>query len=99
PVALLGLASAPFDAVAQVGVRRLTRTEPVARIVFYFAASATVLSALPLAASWTTPPGWLWPAVLAMGATATAGQLARARAAAHATAAQGGPVSSSRACV
>ena len=72
PVALLGLASALFAAVAQVGVRRLTRTEPVARIVFYFAASATVLSALPLAASWTTPPGWLWPAVLAMGATATA---------------------------
>ena len=66
PVALLGLASALFAAVAQVGVRRLTRTEPVARIVFYFAASATVLSALPLAASWTTPPGWLWPAVLAL---------------------------------
>jgi hypothetical protein len=37
PVALLGVASALFAAVAQVGVRRLTRTEPVTRIVFYFA--------------------------------------------------------------
>ena len=50
PVALLGVASALFAAVAQVGVRRLTRTEPVARIVFYFAITATFLSALPAAA-------------------------------------------------
>jgi drug/metabolite transporter (DMT)-like permease len=91
PVALLGLASALFAAVAQVGVRRLTRTEPVARIVFYFAASATVLSALPLAGSWRTPTGSLWLVVLALGATATAGQLAMTRAYAHAPAAQVGP--------
>lgn len=91
PVALIGLLSALLAAVAQVGVRRLTRTEPVARIVFYFAASATVLSALPLAGTWRTPQGAVWWAVIAMGATATAGQLALTRAYAHAPAAQVGP--------
>jgi len=91
PVALIGVASALFAAVAQVGVRRLTRTEPVARIVFYFAISATLLSALPAAAHWRTPQGSLWWAVLAMGATATAGQLALTRAYAHAPASQVGP--------
>jgi drug/metabolite transporter (DMT)-like permease len=91
PVALIGLVSALFAAVAQVGVRRLTRTEPVPRIVFYFAASATVLSALPLAGTWRTPQGALWWAVVAMGVTATAGQLALTRAYAHAPAAQVGP--------
>jgi drug/metabolite transporter (DMT)-like permease len=91
PVALLGVASALFAAVAQVGVRRLTRTEPVPRIVFYFAITATLLSALPAAVSWTSPQGAVWWAALAMGATATAGQLAMTRAYAHAPAAQVGP--------
>ena len=91
PVAFVGLASALFAAVAQVGVRRLTRTEPVPRIVFYFAATATVLSALPLSISWRAPTGRLWWAVLAMGVTATVAQLALTRAYAHAPAARVGP--------
>jgi drug/metabolite transporter (DMT)-like permease len=91
PVALLGVASALFAAVAQVGVRRLTRTEPVSRIVFYFAITATLLSAIPAAATWVTPSGILWWTVLAMGASATAGQLAMTRAYAHAPASQVGP--------
>src|SRR5258705_1158183 len=91
PVALLGVASALFAAVAQVGVRRLTRTEPVARIVFYFAITATCLSAFPAAVSWTRPQGAVWWAALAMGATATGGQLAMTRAYAHAPASQVGP--------
>jgi drug/metabolite transporter (DMT)-like permease len=91
PVALLGVASALFAAVAQVGVRRLTRTEPVPRIVFYFAITATLLSALPAAGSWRTPQGTVWLTVIAMGATATMGQLAMTRAYAHAPAAQVGP--------
>jgi drug/metabolite transporter (DMT)-like permease len=91
PVALLGVASALFAAVAQVGVRRLTRTEPVARIVFYFAITATFLSAFPAAGSWRTPQGTVWVAVIAMGLTATLGQLAMTRAYAHAPAAQVGP--------
>ncbi len=91
PVALFGLASALFAAVAQVGVRRLTRTEPVIRIVFYFAATASLLSALPLPWAWRAPQGTVWLPVVAMGVTATAGQLALTRAYAHAPAAQVGP--------
>jgi drug/metabolite transporter (DMT)-like permease len=91
PVALLGVASALFAAVAQVGVRRLTRTEPVARIVFYFAITATLLSAFPAAVSWTTPRGMVWWAALAMGAAATGGQLTMTRAYAHAPASRVGP--------
>jgi len=91
PVALIALASAGFAAVAQVGVRRLTRTEPVPRIVFYFAATATLLTAVPLAGAWRAPQGRLWWAVLVMGLTATLAQLAMTRAYAHAPAAQVGP--------
>jgi drug/metabolite transporter (DMT)-like permease len=91
PVALFGVASAFFAAIAQVGVRRLTRTEPVIRIVFYFAWSATLLSAVPLVGSWRAPQGTAWYVVMAMGATATMAQLALTRAYAHAPASQVGP--------
>jgi drug/metabolite transporter (DMT)-like permease len=91
PVALLGVASALFAAVAQVGVRRLTRTEPVPRIVFYFAVIATFLSAFPTVASWRAPHGMVWLSAAAMGFSATLGQLAMTRAYAHAPASQVGP--------
>lgn len=92
PVALVGVASALFAAVAQVGIRRLTRTEPVARIVFYFAVTTTLVSALPLPATWRTPPAAAtWWALIACGVAATFAQLAMTRAYAHAPAAQVGP--------
>jgi drug/metabolite transporter (DMT)-like permease len=92
PVALVGLASALFAAIAQVGVRRLTDTEPVRRIVFYFAILASAVSAVPAAAAWQTPRGLrVWVAVTAMGLTATAAQICLTRAYAHAPAAQVGP--------
>ena len=47
PAALVGVASAGFASVAQVGIRRLTRTEPVTRIVFYFGLVASVVVAAP----------------------------------------------------
>lgn len=92
PAAVVGLLAAVFAAVAQVGVRRLTQTEPVTRIVFYFGAIATAGSALPLATgSWATPPPPLWGVLLAAGVLATAGQLLLTRAYAQAPAAQVGP--------
>jgi drug/metabolite transporter (DMT)-like permease len=91
PVALVGVASAFLSAVAQVGVRRLTQTEPAARIVFYFAAFATLLSAVPLVRVWRTPSPQLWGTLLLMGMLATGGQLLLTRAYAHAPAAQVGP--------
>jgi drug/metabolite transporter (DMT)-like permease len=91
PAALLGLASAALASVAQVGIRRLTRTEPVTRIVFYFGLVASVVSLPPAALTWRDPTPYTWAVLLLMGVFATAGQLTLTRAYVHASAAQVGP--------
>ena len=91
PVALVGIAAAVLAALAQVGVRRLTETEPVTRIVFYFGLISTLVSAVPLVRTWKTPPVALWGTLLLLGISATAAQLLLTRAYAHAPAAQIGP--------
>lgn len=89
--AVIGACSAVFAAVAQVGIRRLTHTEPITRIVFYFALIATLLSAVPLPWTWVapTPVGWL--ALVGTGLLATVGQFALTRAYSLAPAAMVGP--------
>jgi drug/metabolite transporter (DMT)-like permease len=91
PVALFAVVSAMFAALAQVGVRRLTATEPVTRIVFYFSLISTLCSAPPLVWVWRTPNAEQWGLIVAMGGAATAGQMFLTRAYAHAPAAQVGP--------
>jgi drug/metabolite transporter (DMT)-like permease len=91
PAALAGLAAALFAAVAQVGVRRLTRTEPSSRIVFYFGLISTAVSALPLVREWRTPAPALWLTLVALGVLATGGQLLLTEAYAFAPAARVGP--------
>lgn len=74
-IGLIALLGGFFAAIAKVTVRRLSRTEPTTRIVFYFALTGTLVSALPLLRFWQTPSpqamGWL----LAVGFLATLGQL------------------------
>jgi drug/metabolite transporter (DMT)-like permease len=91
PVALFGVASAVFTALAQVGVRRLTETEPVTRIVLYFALVSTTVSAIPLAWAWQRPQGREWLLLVTMGVAATVAQLLLTRAYGQAPAAQIGP--------
>lgn len=91
PVALFGVASAVFTALAQVGVRRLTETEPATRIVLYFSVIATAVSAVPLAWSWQAPEGDEWLLLVTMGMAATIAQLFLTRAYGQAPAAQIGP--------
>jgi drug/metabolite transporter (DMT)-like permease len=91
PAALAALAAAVLAALAQVGVRRLTRTEPIARIVFYFALISTLVSALPVLTVWTTPERHVWPVLTALGVLATLAQLLLTQAYARAPAAQVGP--------
>jgi drug/metabolite transporter (DMT)-like permease len=91
PAALAALVAAVLAALAQVGVRRLTQTEPITRIVFYFALISTVLSGLPLFSVWTSPQRRVWPVLMALGILATLAQLVMTRAYAHAPAAQVGP--------
>jgi drug/metabolite transporter (DMT)-like permease len=89
--ALAAVLSALLASIAQVGVRRLTSTEPIEKIVFYFGVLSTAVSAVPAAFSWRTPSASLWPVLLALGALATAGQLLLTRAYALAPASRVGP--------
>ena len=89
--ALLGLASAALASIAQVGIRRLTRTEPVMRIVFYFGLVASVASLPPALLTWRDPSPYTWAVLLLMAGFATVGQLTLTRAYVHASAAQVGP--------
>ena len=91
PVSLIGLASGMFGALAMVSIRRLSKTEPTLRIVFYFSLVCTVVSAVPLVWCWQTPDPDLWILLIGMGALASLAQLLLTRAYAHAPAAQVGP--------
>ncbi len=91
PAALVGLAAAVFASVAQVGIRRLTRTEPVTRIVFYFALVASVASLPPAVCWWKGPSPATWAVLLLGGFFATIGQLTLTRAYSYAPAASVGP--------
>lgn len=91
PASLVGLASGMLAAVAMVGIRRMSRTEPALRIVFYFTLVSTLGSAIPLAWSWRTPEPALWGVLLAMGVLASLAQMALTRAYAYAPAAHVGP--------
>lgn len=91
PAALVGLASAVLAAVAQVGIRRLTRTEPVMRIVFYFGLVASAVALPPAVCWWTAPSARTWGVLLLLGVFATIGQLTLTRAYLYAPAASVGP--------
>jgi drug/metabolite transporter (DMT)-like permease len=91
PAALVGLASAALASISQVGIRRLTRTEPVTRIVFYFGLVASVVALPPAIFWWTNPSARTWALLLLMGLFATVGQLTLTRAYVHAPAARVGP--------
>lgn len=91
PAALLGLASGFFAALSMVTIRRNTRTEPPARIVFYFSVLGTLGAAIPLLWAWQTPTPLQWLAMLGAGAFAVTGQLLVTRGYACAPAAQVGP--------
>jgi drug/metabolite transporter (DMT)-like permease len=86
--AILGLLAGLLSAVAQTGVRQLTRTEPTARIVIYFALMGTSFSALGLPFSWVTPAPEIWLVIVLLGFFATAGQLLMTKAYSYAPASQ-----------
>ena len=91
PVAMIALLGGALAAVAKVTVRKLSATEPAARIVFYFSAIGTLISVFPLLWLWQTPTPnqLLW--LLLLGLFATAGQILLTRGMACAPAARLGP--------
>jgi drug/metabolite transporter (DMT)-like permease len=63
----LGIGSALFAGLAYVFVRRVKDTDHPLVVVFYFPLVATPVMAVVSAFNWTTPVGWEWLLLLAMG--------------------------------
>jgi drug/metabolite transporter (DMT)-like permease len=91
PAALIGALGAVLAATAQVGIRSLTRTESVTKIVFYFSIISTLVGLGPALLAWQTPGVSSFPVVMAMVASGTVAQLMMTRAYQLAPAAQVGP--------
>lgn len=69
-----GFASAFFASFALVNVRKLTRTEPATRIVFYFSLIASLLTLVPMLMVWQTPNLTQLGMLISIGLLATIGQ-------------------------
>jgi drug/metabolite transporter (DMT)-like permease len=91
PAAIVGVMGALFAATAQVGVRRLTLTDSVTSIVFYFAICSTLIGVGPALFAWHTPSLASIPVIIGMVAAGTTAQLLMTRAYQLAPAAQVGP--------
>lgn len=76
---LFALAGAVFSACAHLCLRALSRTDDSRVLVFWFQGAVLVLAAIWIAidnpADFAVPSDWLWPYLVGIGATATAGQL------------------------
>ena len=91
PPALIGLASGVFAALAMVGIRHMSATEPTRRIVFYFCLFGTLFSSVPLLWAWQTPSLEIVAAMALAGTGATAAQLLLTKSYTLVPAAQVGP--------
>jgi drug/metabolite transporter (DMT)-like permease len=91
PAALVGVMGAMFAATAQVGVRRLTLSESVTKIVFYFSVCSTLIGLGPALFAWVTPGLSSVPVIAGMVAAGTMAQLLMTRAYQLAPAAEVGP--------
>jgi drug/metabolite transporter (DMT)-like permease len=80
PAAFVALASAAFMAVAILAIKALSRTENPNAIVLYMGLLLTPLSFVAALFVWTPPLPQTWPWLVAMGLTATLGQLMMTRA-------------------
>jgi len=88
---VVGACSGVLAACAMVSIRRISDTEPAPRIVFYFVAMATAISAIPMLWAWQAPRPDTLLQLIGAGLTATIGQLCLTRAYASAPAARVGP--------
>lgn len=91
PAAIVGVCSGMLTATAMVSIRGLARYEPTTRIVFYFCAVCSAVSALPLLWAWRTPSPLVLGELLLIGLLATYSQWLLTRAYALAPAARIGP--------
>ncbi|NNU81182.1 DMT family transporter [Halovulum dunhuangense] len=73
--AIAAFLGAVFAALAQVFVRRLIETEKTAAIVFYFSATASVLSLATIPFGWVMPPAPVLALLIAAGILGGFGQI------------------------
>lgn len=90
-IALIGLLGGGFASLAKVSLRRLGKTEPSVRVVFYFALLSSIISALPMSWNWQQPTSMEWWLFALLGLFGTLGQLLLTRGYAIATAARVSP--------
>jgi drug/metabolite transporter (DMT)-like permease len=74
-VALIGLLGGALAALAKVSLRRLGRSEPSVRVVFYFALLSSLISAFPMLWHWQNPTAVQWGLFALVGLMGTLGQL------------------------
>lgn len=78
--AMIGLLGAALAALAKVTIRRMSALETSQSIVFYFALISSLISLPGALLNWHPIPADAWVWLIAMGAVASAGQLALTRA-------------------
>lgn len=74
-VALVGLLGGALAALAKVSLRRLGRSEPSVRVVFYFTLLSTLISSFPMFWTWQSPGLHQWGLFALIGLMGTLGQL------------------------
>jgi drug/metabolite transporter (DMT)-like permease len=90
-VALIGVLGGALASLAKVSLRRLGRSEPSVRVVFYFALLSTLISTFPMFWHWQTPNLVQWGLFALVGLMGTLGQLFLTRGYAIASAATVSP--------
>lgn len=90
-VAMIGVLGGLFASFAKVTVRRLGRTEPTVRTVFYFTVLGAMVSLLPMLLVWQLPSYEEWGLLLGIGLFGSLGQLLLTRGYAVASTSSVGP--------
>lgn len=68
---IIGLGSGLFGGIAFTAVRKLTKTEPPTRIIFYLLILSLPISIIPALSNWQTPTPLIWVYLLVIGILAT----------------------------
>jgi drug/metabolite transporter (DMT)-like permease len=74
-VALVGLLGGMLASLAKVSLRRLGRSEPSVRVVFYFSLLSSLISVVPVFWYWQQPTLQQWGLFAVIGLAGTLGQL------------------------
>ncbi|NNC68843.1 MAG: DMT family transporter [Gammaproteobacteria bacterium] len=72
---IAGLMGGALAALAKVTIRRMSDTEPISRIVFYFGLISLIIATIPMFWFWQNPNQKEWMLLILLGGFGTFGQL------------------------